>query len=58
MDHQVTRRTLLAGAGAAAAAATIGTVATTAGAQTDPSGGFGHRTGRRSPAEQPLILPP
>jgi hypothetical protein len=40
MDSQVTRRTLLAGAGVAAAAATIGTFATTAGAQADGSGGF------------------
>jgi hypothetical protein len=41
MDSQVTRRTLLAGAGAAAAAAaTIGTLATTASAQNDGSGGF------------------
>jgi hypothetical protein len=37
VDPHVTRRTLLAGAGAAAAAATIGTLATTASAQGDPS---------------------
>ena len=40
MDSQVTRRTLLAGAGTAAAMATIGTLASTAGAQSDGSDGF------------------
>jgi len=57
MDHPVNRRTLLAGAGATAAAATIGSLSTTAGAQTDPSGGFGPSATATPAAAAPALDP-